>query len=254
MRTSITLRLLSVLGALAAAGAARAADTSQWKCESCPFEKGTTGTVDAGIGTVSDSLGQVRRLHRPRQERPVRHPRRHRAPSRGGRLLGPRRGDQDLGLDTRAIAAQGGREGQYSLRLGYSEIPRRFTDTASTPFLGSRRRRADAATRVSGGRHRVDAAGDDAAAGRARLQPQALRPRRDLARQRALELQRRLARGRSRRHAAHFGIVLLERFAPGRAARPAHRPGRALDVVRRPRPAGDDQLPALDRFATASIR
>ena len=47
MKTSKPLLLLGALGALsAAAGDAAAVDTSQWKCESCPFEKeSTTGTV-----------------------------------------------------------------------------------------------------------------------------------------------------------------------------------------------------------------
>ena len=55
MRTSITFRLLGVFGALVAADAALAGDVSKWKCESCPFEKGTSGTVDIGVGNVSDS-------------------------------------------------------------------------------------------------------------------------------------------------------------------------------------------------------
>jgi len=40
-------------------------------------------------------------------------------------------------LERRVGRPQGGREGLYSLRLGYSEIPRRLSDTASTPFLGT---------------------------------------------------------------------------------------------------------------------
>jgi hypothetical protein len=31
---------------------------------------------------------------------------------------------RELGLDSRALAAEGGLEGRYALRLGYSELPR----------------------------------------------------------------------------------------------------------------------------------
>ena len=48
--------LLAALGALGVATAASAqADTSQWKCASCPYPKGTSGSVDAGVGYVTDS-------------------------------------------------------------------------------------------------------------------------------------------------------------------------------------------------------
>ena len=55
MTTYSPLFLLAALGVLSAAGTAAAqVDTSQWKCESCPYPKGATGTVDAGVGYVSD--------------------------------------------------------------------------------------------------------------------------------------------------------------------------------------------------------
>ena len=55
MNTSNKLFLLGMLSALsatmAAAGTASAAgvDTSKWKCESCKFETGVSGTVDVDI-------------------------------------------------------------------------------------------------------------------------------------------------------------------------------------------------------------
>jgi MtrB/PioB family decaheme-associated outer membrane protein len=42
----------------------------------------------------------------------------------------------DLGIDSRSLSADAGQEGRYSVRLGYAEIPRHFTDTALSPFLG----------------------------------------------------------------------------------------------------------------------
>ena len=54
MKIFSSLHLLAALGILGVAGAASAQDTSQWKCSSCPYPKGTTGSVDAGVGYVSD--------------------------------------------------------------------------------------------------------------------------------------------------------------------------------------------------------
>ena len=61
MRTHSPLFLLTALGVLSAAGTAAAADsgtvdTSEWKCESCPFpKKGTSGAIDVGLAAVSDA-------------------------------------------------------------------------------------------------------------------------------------------------------------------------------------------------------
>jgi MtrB/PioB family decaheme-associated outer membrane protein len=138
MRTFTPTWLLVALGvvSLAAGHAALAADPSQWKCETCPFETGTTGTVDVGAGYVTEDSAKYGDYTGLNQ--------------RGGfGIAGGKlryRGSDgtygnvsasDLGLDTRSLDADVGREGQYELRLGYSEIPRHFTDTAQTPFLGT---------------------------------------------------------------------------------------------------------------------
>ena len=137
MRIYSPLFLLGALGALSAAGAAAApVDTSAWKCESCPYPKGTTGNVEVGMGGVSDDsakFGTYTGLE-----------------SRGAYLLlggdVSHRGDDgyfadltaaNLGIDTRSLEANAGREGLYGLELGYAEIPRYFGDNAMTPFLGN---------------------------------------------------------------------------------------------------------------------
>jgi MtrB/PioB family decaheme-associated outer membrane protein len=130
--------LLVTLGAvsLAAGRVAEAADPSQWKCESCPFEKGTTGSVEAGAGYVtqdSPKFGDFTGLD-----------------EKGAFAIGDAtlryRGDNgyysnfiasDLGLDDRSVYADGGSEGNWAYRLGYSEIPRHLTDGASTPYIGN---------------------------------------------------------------------------------------------------------------------
>ncbi|HEX4235686.1 MAG TPA: MtrB/PioB family decaheme-associated outer membrane protein [Caldimonas sp.] len=139
MKIFSSIQLLAALGVLGAATAASAqVDTSQWKCTSCPYPKGTTttGSVDVGGGYVSDSsqkFGDYTGLDH-----------------KGG-FLGldgnvSRRSDDgywfdlsgaDLGIDSRRLWGQGGREGIFSLDLGYAEIPRHLSEGAATPFLGT---------------------------------------------------------------------------------------------------------------------
>ena len=137
MKILSSLHLLAALGVLSAATAASAqVDTSRWKCETCPYPKGTTGSVDVGLGYVSNAsskFGDYTGLQREGASAVV-----------DGSVS--RRGDDgyfadlwgaDLGLDSRRIFGQAGREGLYSLRIGYAEVPRYLTEGAATPFLGS---------------------------------------------------------------------------------------------------------------------
>ncbi|MCW5634047.1 MAG: MtrB/PioB family decaheme-associated outer membrane protein [Rubrivivax sp.] len=120
-----------------AAAAAPSVDTSQWKCELCPFEKaGTSGTVEGGGGVVSRSAAKFGD-HTGLDDK-------------GPQLL--LEGDlrlrdddgthgrvrfADLGLDSRAVALEAGREGAFDLRIGLSGVPRRFGEGARTPFVGA---------------------------------------------------------------------------------------------------------------------
>lgn len=138
MRIHSPLFLLSALGVLSASGAAAAAgvDTSAWTCSKCPYTQGTVGEVTAGVAAVSDDsagFGDYTGLQRSGAHLVL-----------GGRLSHRGEGGlwaeaqaQDLGLASRELRAQGGREGQFALRLGYAELPRWFGDGARTPFLGS---------------------------------------------------------------------------------------------------------------------
>lgn len=139
MTTHSPLFLLAALGLLCNAGvaAAQAVDTSQWKCESCPFPKeGVGGSVDIGAGvaaTDSPKSGDYTGIDR-----------------KGGYLLlgGQLRwrsgsgtwaeaSGADLGLDSRSLTARGGQEGKYTLRLDYAEVPRHpYNADGATPFLG----------------------------------------------------------------------------------------------------------------------
>lgn len=133
------LVLLGALGVLSAAacGAVAAVDTSQWKCESCPFEKtGVGGTLDLGVGAVSDAsarFGNATGLQKKGAFLVAGGDLRY----RGEAGLFGSVDAADLGLDSRTLAAEFGQEGLYTLRLRYAEIPRHLSDTAMTPFLGS---------------------------------------------------------------------------------------------------------------------
>jgi MtrB/PioB family decaheme-associated outer membrane protein len=132
-----TLSPLLLLGTLSAAvGSAYAVDTSKWKCESCPFEKeGFHATVNGGVGTVSekspkfgdytglDDDGPYLDLGGSAQFR-----------SAGGFYGGVT--GSDLGLDSRSLGAEIGRDGLFGVRLGYAQIPRHLTTGAASPFLG----------------------------------------------------------------------------------------------------------------------
>src|SRR3982751_540596 len=137
MKIFSSLHLLAALGVLGASGGAWAqADTSQWKCTACPYPKGTAGSVDAGVGYVSDKsqkFGDYTGLDNQGAFGIL-----------GGTIS--RRDDtgyfadlwgRDLGLDSRQLYGEAGREGRYTLRVGYGEIQRNLSEGASTPFLGS---------------------------------------------------------------------------------------------------------------------
>ena len=136
MRIYSPLFLLGALGVLSAASAAAAPDTSAWKCESCPYPKGTTGAVEVGVGTVSESsakFGDYTGLDSDGAYLLLNGDLSHRGESGYFADLSA----TDLGIDARTFEAKAGREGLYSLRLGYGEIPRHFADDAMTPFLGN---------------------------------------------------------------------------------------------------------------------
>ena len=137
MKTFSSLLPLAALGALSSvAGDALAVDTSQWKCESCPFEKeGRSGSVDVGVIGVSDDsqkFGDYTGLNQQGAYLGLSGSVRY----RGENGVYGRLDANDLGLDTRSIYFDGGREGSYTLKLGYAEIPRFSADGAKTPFLG----------------------------------------------------------------------------------------------------------------------
>jgi MtrB/PioB family decaheme-associated outer membrane protein len=107
-------------------------DTTNWKCNLCPFEKGSRGNVTAGGSYVSDDAAKFGDANGYDEK--------------GGYLNLDADGSytsdgfrldwyaEDLGLDSRALEIEGGRRGKFGFHLGYRELPERVFDTTNTVF------------------------------------------------------------------------------------------------------------------------
>lgn len=137
MKTARGLLLLVALSMqLPAVAAEPAVDTSQWRCKYCEFEEGFSGELELGAGHVSDDsfkFGEYTGLN-----------------DEGGFFVGNataryRSEDgtymdlsvTDVGLDSRSLSIEGGKQGKYKLFLRYDELSHFISDTVKTPFSGS---------------------------------------------------------------------------------------------------------------------
>jgi MtrB/PioB family decaheme-associated outer membrane protein len=138
MSSSMTLRftiaaLLAASAAAALAEAPAAPDTSNWKCESCPFPKGyeadaTLGALDARGANAS--YGRYTGLDKSKGYADV-------------DAHGDWRDDSgnytryaldDLGLDSRSGQIAVGRDGRYAVTLSYAGQPHYLYDATVTPY------------------------------------------------------------------------------------------------------------------------
>jgi MtrB/PioB family decaheme-associated outer membrane protein len=129
--------MLAVLSSALIAGVARAAppDTSEWTCQFCPFESGYQANVTAGGSYVDDDAAKFGDASGYDEE--------------GGYLNVDGEGSyagetyqldwyaEDLGLDSRVLEIEGGRQGSFGFHLGYRELPQRVFDTTSSVFAAS---------------------------------------------------------------------------------------------------------------------
>lgn len=112
-------------------------DTSAWKCQYCEIEQGVSTYVEGGIGFVSQDsfkFGEHNGLHE-------------KGAFLAGNIESRYRNSEnanywdinatDIGLDTRSLEMQGGRQGLYELSLLYDELSHHISDSASTPYIGS---------------------------------------------------------------------------------------------------------------------
>ncbi len=110
-------------------------DTSEWKCEYCPFDDGYRAEIDAGAQYVSDDaarFGNGTGLDEKGAYVEL-----------GGNGRYRKYGTdvswyaEDLGTSSRVLNISAGRPGQFGFDLGYREIPYRLFDSTDTVFSSS---------------------------------------------------------------------------------------------------------------------
>lgn len=111
-------------------------DTANWRCRNCPFPAGWNGSYELGAGIVSDDsfeFGDYRGLE-DEGVFPV---------LEGEALYRGEDGDyheirvEELGLDTRSVRAESGRQGRYGIWLEYDQLPHLVADDTRTVFTGA---------------------------------------------------------------------------------------------------------------------
>jgi MtrB/PioB family decaheme-associated outer membrane protein len=128
-----SLRVLAVPSVLLAPAIGYAqVDTSNWECESCPFDQGYRAEIEAGATNVSDDAARFGNYTGYDEKGTY-------ANVDGqGRYNGDKYlvdyTMEDLGLDSRVFEMSIGAPGQFELRLDYRELPFRRFDTTNTIF------------------------------------------------------------------------------------------------------------------------
>lgn len=110
-------------------------DKSEWVCKYCPDYTGLNGEISAGIGYVTDdeyAFGNYTGLDEEGTYGVLGADLFYRGEDGNYWNLNATR----LGLDTRSVRIEGGRQGSYRATVDYLEIPRLYSDSAMTPFLG----------------------------------------------------------------------------------------------------------------------
>ena len=107
-------------------------DTSDWKCELCPFEDKHEANYEAGAMYVSDDaarFGNGTGLDSKGAEAILNGDGRYASDD-----LQLQWNVDNLGLDSREVEVSLGSQGRYGLHFGYNEIPYRLFDTTRTVF------------------------------------------------------------------------------------------------------------------------
>ncbi|MFQ5587828.1 MAG: MtrB/PioB family decaheme-associated outer membrane protein [Nitrospiria bacterium] len=140
MKRKLGFAHLTLTGALlltsASAGLRESRADMPPPCQRCPSIRGLYGTIELGAAYFSDNVfnfGDFRGLE-DKGLSPIGHIElRYRGKAaRYWQMTG-----FDLGRDGHALSMKGGRQGKYKIWLGYDQIPRRFFDTAETPYRGT---------------------------------------------------------------------------------------------------------------------
>ena len=132
-KTRISRTLVAPLILLAPAIGFAQADTSDWACESCPFDKGYRAEVNAGATYVGED-GAIRFGNATGYDEKGGYAN---VDGQGRYVSDGYRLDwmiEDLGLSSRVFEMDGGRQGTFGFHVGYRELPYRRFDTTRTVF------------------------------------------------------------------------------------------------------------------------
>lgn len=110
-------------------------DTSEWKCERCPFANGYQADVTAGSSYVSDDAATIGDATGYDEQGAYVNVDGAGLYATANHRLSWR--VEDLGLDSRVVEIDGARPGTFDYRLAYSQLPRHRFDTTSTIFTRS---------------------------------------------------------------------------------------------------------------------
>lgn len=132
-----TFSMLAIVSSALIASVAETAppDTSDWKCQFCPFESGHEANVTAGGSYVSEDAARFGDATGYDEQGGYVN-----VDGEGGYTSEGYQLDwraEDLGLDSRALEIEGGRQGSYGFHLAYRELPDREFDTTRSVFAVS---------------------------------------------------------------------------------------------------------------------
>jgi MtrB/PioB family decaheme-associated outer membrane protein len=111
---------------------AQAPDTSNWNCSRCPFKSGYEASYSGGASYVSDDAAHFGDATGYDQQGVYLN-----LDGEGSYIEDGYRSSwfiEDLGLDSRVLQLDGGRQGTYDYYVGFSQLPRRVFDTTQTVF------------------------------------------------------------------------------------------------------------------------
>lgn len=131
-RTTALHTLAATLSLLGPGAAPAQVDTSDWLCESCPFDTGYRAAIEVGAVNVSDDAARFGNFSGLDEKGTYADVAGHGRYSSDGYLLDWYA--EDLGHDSRVFTVDGGKQGVFGFNVGYRELPFRRFDTTSTVF------------------------------------------------------------------------------------------------------------------------
>lgn len=132
MRQNNALRVTWLAVLLTPAAAFAQVDTSDWKCEYCPFEKGYSADVDAGAGYVSEDALRFGNGTGTDEKGAYADLGGHGTYATDGTRMTWYA--EDLGLDSRVFDITVAKPGTYEIGLGYRESPYRLFDSTRSIY------------------------------------------------------------------------------------------------------------------------